>query len=101
MHPRGVFAQKDNKDIKNSNIRVDVYNVVNDIVDPSSDAKTDKVPVSTYEPYNGEPLYKAPCKPGIPVVEDAMVTDDGVQPEKVHVLEPEAYQERANTNTPN
>lgn len=97
------YAQKnqDKEDIKNSNVRIDVYKTVYDAVDPSSDYKTNVVPKSTYEPYNEQPIPKAACKPGVPVVEDAQVSDDELNPEKVNVLEPEAYQQKANTNTPN
>ena len=92
-------------DIANTEVRPDVYVTVRNMVDPAAWDRSDKAPKDSYQPYvgvqeaypKGEP--KAPEKnpDGLDLVQlDSQFLGN---PERVNVLDPIAYQTRANGNT--
>jgi len=84
-------ALADKGDIANTEVRPDVWVVVNKNVNPwplwRSDVPPEKRNNGNFD-YQGNSGFKN-------------LVQTSEDPEKVHTLEPEAYQNRANTNTPN
>jgi len=93
------------QDIGIKEVRPDVYVTVNRMIDPAAHFRSDKAPKDSYEPYQGvqEPYPKGEPKPKEknPDGLDFVQTDAEFlgSPERVNVLDPIAYQTRANGNT--
>jgi len=93
------------QDIGNGEVRPDVYVTVKNMVDPAAHFRSDKAPKESYEPYQGvqEPYPKGELKTKEknPDGLDFVQTDAEFlgSPERVNVLDPIAYQTRANGNT--
>lgn len=92
------------KDIANKEVRPDVWVVVNKNVQPTANWRSNKPPtVGNFEPYQGaapvpefaHPSWKEPA----PAAEEAIQTGFLGNPERVNVMDPIAYQTRANRNT--
>ena len=94
------------RDIADKEVRPDVYVTVRKMVDPAAHWRSDKPPTKgLFEPYVGvQEAYPAPTKKekqpnpdGLDLVQlDSQVLGN---PERVNVLDPIAYQTRANGNT--
>jgi hypothetical protein len=92
-------------DIADKEVRPDVYVTVKRMVDPAAHWRSDKAPKDSYQPYvgvqepypKGEPKKKEPAADGL---EPELVQTQFLgNPERVNVLDPIAYQTRANGNT--
>jgi hypothetical protein len=106
--PRALFQQPPNmqpqRDIANKEVRPDVWVAVNKNVQPTANWRSDKPPtLGNFEPYKGaapvpefaNPSWKEPA----PAKEDAIQLGFLGNPERVNVMDPIAYQTRANRNT--
>jgi len=91
------------QDIADKEVRPDVYVTVRNMVDPAAWGRSDKVPKDSYQPYVGvqEPYPKGAAKEkeANPDGLDFVQTEFLGNPERVNVLDPIAYQTRANGNT--
>mmetsp|Transcript_13459 Transcript_13459/g.22896 ORF Transcript_13459/g.22896 Transcript_13459/m.22896 type:complete len:252 (-) Transcript_13459:43-798(-) len=86
---KDTLVQKSAGDIANKEVRPDVYDVVSKNVNPTPLWRSDVAPEQRKDglfKYDGQSAYNTLAE---------------TEPEGVHVLEPIAYQHRANTNTPN
>lgn len=100
------LAQMHGRDIADKEVRPDVYVNVRRMVDPAALWRSDKPPTKgLFEPYKGvQETYPAPTKKEKEPNPDGL---DFVQldsqflgnPERVNVLDPIAFQTRANGNT--
>ena len=99
----GSFAQSN--DIADKEVRPDVYVTVKRMVDPAPWDRSDKAPKDNYQPYvgvqepypKGEPKQPEKNPDGLDFVQlDSKFLGS---PERVNVLDPIAYQTRANGNT--
>lgn len=103
--PHWGTALAQNQDIADKEVRPDVYVTVKRMIDPAAHFRSDKAPKDSYEPYQGvqEPYPKGEPKPKEknPDGLDFVQTDAEFlgSPERVNVLDPIAYQTRANGNT--
>jgi len=106
--PRALFQQPNmqqpQRDIANKEVRPDVWVAVNKNVQPTANWRSAKPPsVGNFEPYKGaapvpefaNPSWKEPA----PAKEDAIQLGFLGNPERVNVMDPIAYQTRANRNT--
>jgi hypothetical protein len=102
--PRPVAQRA--KDIANKEVRPDVWTFVNKNVNPTANWRSEKPPsLGNFEAYKGaapvpefaHPSWKEPAPE--PADEGALQTEFLGNPEKVNVMDPIAYQTRANKNT--
>ena len=82
-------------DIKNDEVMPDVFKWTNDMVSPIQENRTK----SPEDLSNVAPAIASTAQIQQALTQ-AMAADEG-EPEKVHILEPEVYQNRANSNKPN
>jgi hypothetical protein len=109
--PHWGHSLSQNTDISNKEVRPDVYVTVKRMIDPAAHYRSDKSPADSYQPYVGvQEAY--PAGQPKPTQADADAEEFGDEsvdvqlsskflgsPERVNVLDPIAYQTRANGNT--
>lgn len=101
----GSWSLAQQQDIADKEVRPDVYVTVKRMVDPAAHWRSDKAPKDSYQPYVGvqEPYPKAEAKKKEPAADglepELIQTQFLGNPERVNVLDPIAYQTRANGNT--
>ena len=102
-----VSSLAQNKDVANKEMRTDVYTWVVKGVDGAANTRSDKPPsVGNFEAYKGaapvpefaHPSWKDPDT-AQPEEDAELQTEFLGNPERVNVLDPIAYQTRANRNT--
>jgi hypothetical protein len=101
--------QMQQTDISNKEVRPDVYVTVKRMVTPAANWRSDKAPMDSYQPYvgvqepypKGEPKEPEQNEDGLDeeVAEVQLGAKFLGSPERVNVLDPIAYQTRANGNT--
>ena len=100
----GSWSLAQQADIADKEVRPDVFVTVRNMVDPAPWDRSNKAPMDNYKPYVGvqEAYPKATAKEAEKEEEKSLVQLNSQflgSPERVNVLDPIAFQTRANGNT--